>query len=128
MATALEPRTDDAMNTDDKKRRLEDGDSTDDEDFTKVSKRKDQKATPPGATGTKPKLSIDLEAPPKFKVIASSPKEAYKQLKDLEGQRQSLKIRAKPNLAGEWIITPCDVRTLEFMRTTTTLRLQELRP
>ena len=47
----------------------------------------------------------------KFKVVAANSTEAYKRVALLNEKHPTLKFTAKPNLKGEWIITPHDART-----------------
>ena len=71
--------------------------------------------------------SDNKEAPRlnKFKILATSPYEGYKEVSKLEGRKE--RIVTKTNLKGEWILTPLDIQAYNFLKSTSLLRVTELK-
>ena len=91
----------------------------DDEGFQQYTKKKRTSNTNTDTTNTTSTF-------PKFKIIANNAHEGYKQLADFEKHNASLSFLAKPNIRGEWIITPKNKLTYDRIRTTKHLNTQEL--
>ena len=117
-----------------KKRPLDSrSESEDDDGFTIVSRKKkegrrEHNVSPPAQVSNNNSPVYDRANPTRFKIRAKSSAEAYKALTTLDQRQKGLKMTAKPNLAGEWVITPHDQNTLQYLRTANCISLQELNP
>ena len=70
------------------------------------------------------------QAPPrlnKFRVIASTPTDAYRIINHATETNRRLNMSARPNLKSEWIITPKDSFTYNYLKTTTLINVVELK-
>ena len=75
-----------------------------------------------GATSKNlPKQSLD-----KFKVIASNSTEGYRAMSAFPDKNKSLKLSMKPNIRGEWIVTPHDSKAMDTLTGTKAVNLQRL--
>ena len=76
----------------------------------------------PGATGKNlPKQSLD-----KFKVISSNSIEGYRAMSAFLDKNKGLKLSMKPNIRGEWIVTPHDSKAMDTLTGSKEVHLQRL--
>ena len=95
--------------------------SSDDDDGFVTVQRKKTKAAPTAKT---PPKTGRLN---KFKVEIGNIKEAYSKICLLMETHKKLNLISRPNLQSEWILTPKDQRTYEFLKGTSALPLKELK-
>ena len=95
---------------------------TDDEGFQTYTKKKRNNTsnnTVDNATNIAKTFS-------KFRIVASSSQEGYRQLSDFQKHNPNLLFVAKPNLKGEWIISPKNQIAFDKIRTSKHLNTTEL--
>ena len=68
-----------------------------------------------------PKRSFD-----KFKVIASNSTEGYRAMSAFLDKNKGLKLSMKPNIRGEWIVTPQDSKAIKTLTGTNEVKFQRL--
>ena len=103
-----------------KKRQLE----VDEEGFTLVTSRKKQQKPNteiPSNNSTTNKTTFN-----KFKIISANNQDGYRQLADFESHHPNSHLHAKPNLRGEWIITPRDLASYNMIKNSKYINTIEL--
>ena len=73
-----------------------------------------------------PKTHSNTGTLSKFKILAQTSTIGYRMLADFEKNHPGLNLTAKPNLKGEWILTPKDQETYNKIKTTKLMITQEL--
>ena len=114
MALALDP----SLNP--RKRTAEDEPAAD-ETWTVVSSQKKSRQT--GEEAVEP-VRVRLN---KLRVISDNPTEAYRKISQLKLSKPHLRFSARPNLSGQWILTPHDQKTLATIISSLGLDIIELR-
>ena len=106
-----------------------------DDSFTVVQKRKKGKSAP-SSNLNHPKQGRQPSIPPKkapqttfnkFKVVVENKLHNYQFVQAMSKSQEDLNMLARPNLQGQWILTPKDHATYQFL-TTQSPEVVELRP
>ena len=92
-------------------------------EWTLVASRKSKRGRPNGAQNLTEPPRVALN---KFRV-EENPKDAYFKIKHFKSRTPSLSFTAKPNMTGQWIITPHDHKTYEAVKNSTDFSVMELK-
>ena len=93
---------------------------------SKAAKRKDTRSSPAAMA---PREGRHPRAPPsknfhKFKTLASDPTASYQIVRTIEKSCPGIKILAKPNLQGVWVISPLSQQAYDWLASTKIVALK----